>query len=297
MARWTIYDKNGNVKAITSGITFGSRTLPDLEYSGTWMDRKFVTISVKSEQPVNWQIGDFLIYRGEKFVLDYDPSVVKKARKNTYGEGFVYDSIKFNSLDTEMADVQFLDEVLSDNHIHYTSLPTFSFFAATIDDYADRLQANMNRYCLQNNFLLSEWWLILTPSRTRTVARGAGVSGLSARLGAAWDVAYHDEPSTDGEKFNQNVSISQSTVLAGLSNIYNIFGLHYVTSGRTLIIGAAGKIASHVFEYGKGNGLYEIERVADSEQQIVTKLYAYGNSTNLPIRYYSNMAKVCVAKF
>ena len=143
---------------------------------------------------------------------------------------------------------------------------------------------------------MSEWWLILTPSRTRTVARGAGVSGLSTRLGAAWDIAYQDEPSTDGEKFNQNVSISKSTVFAGLANIYNLFGLHYVTSGRTLIIGAAGKIASHVFEYGKGNGLYEIERVADSEQQIVTKLYAYGNSTNLPIRYYSNIAKVCVGK-
>lgn len=270
--------------------------MPELEYSGTWMGETFVTISVKSEQPVNWQIGDYLIYRGEKFVLNYDPSVVKKARRNTYGEGFVYDGIKFNSLNVEMSDVQFLDEVLSDNHIHYTSLPNFSFFAATIDDYADRLQANMNRYCLQNNFLLSEWWLILTPSRTRTVARGAGVSGLSARLGAAWDAAYQDEPSTDGEKFNQNVSISKSTVFAGLANIYNLFGLHYVTSGRTLIIGAAGKIASHVFEYGKGKGLYEMERVADSEQQIITKLYAYGNSTNLPVRYYSNIAKVCIGK-
>ena len=134
MARWTIYDKNGNVKAITNGITVGSRTMPELEYSGTWMGETFVTISVKSEQPVNWQIGDYLIYRGEKFVLNYDPSVVKKARRNTYGEGFVYDGIKFNSLNVEMSDVQFLDEVLSDNHIHYTSLPDFSFFAATIDD-------------------------------------------------------------------------------------------------------------------------------------------------------------------
>lgn len=295
MARWIIYSKNGQEKAMTGGVTVGHRTMPQLEYSGTWMGESFVTVTVKSPAPVDWQIGDYLLYRGEKFVLNYDPTVVKKAKAGASGEGFVYESVKFNALHVEMVDTKFLDEVLSDNHVHYTSLPTFSFFAESIDDYADRLQANMNRYCLQNSFALADWWLILTPSRARTVARGVGVSGLAARLGDAWDLAYQGDPSTENEKFNKNVSISNSSVWGGLANIYNLFGLHYVTSGRTLVIGAAGKIADHIFEYGRGKGLYEIERVADSEQQIVTKLFAYGNSTNLPIRYYAQINKTCFA--
>lgn len=298
MGKWTIYRKNGDVVAVTGILDAGKFVLPELSYSGTWMGERFVTVSVKSPYPIDWQIGDYLIYRGEKFVLNYDPTVVKKARKGTSGEGFVYDGVKFNSLSCECGDVRFLDEVLQDSHIHYTSLSSFTFFAATADDLADRLQANMNRYCSANGFSVSDWWLILTPSleRSRARALASGGSALAEEAVSRWNEFYTDGVSVDGERFNQNVSVSDISVLDGFALLYNLFGLHFITSGRTLAAGVSGKIAEHIFEYGKGKGLYELEKVADGNQAIVTKLFAYGNSTNLPVRYYARLNKTCFAK-
>lgn len=302
MARWTIYGKDGNPKAITTGVTVGSRTLPELEYSGTWMGECFVTVTAKSEQPINWQLGDYMLYRGEKFVLNYDPSVIKQARANTYGEAFVYDNVKFNSLAVELTDVQFLDVVLSDNKIHYTSLPAFSFFANDIEDLADRLQANCNRYCRQNGFAISDWWIILTPSLTRTVARGKASGETADEKTAfedlfrnAWNANYSSQDNNETGKLNQNVSVSNQSISQALALIKSTFDLNFVNKGRQVIIGAPARIVGHEFAYGRGNGLHQIERVVDSEQQVITKLIAYGGNTNLPIRYYADINKVCFA--
>ena len=40
----------------------------------------------------------------------------KQARPDTYGEGFVYDSVKFNALQDELARAEFLDV---DNTFHF----------------------------------------------------------------------------------------------------------------------------------------------------------------------------------
>lgn len=42
---------------------------------------------------------------------------------------------------------------------------------------------------------------------------------------------------------------------------------------------------NNVFEYGKGKGLYEIERISDADTGIVTKLRAYGGTRNLDYSY------------
>ena len=54
-----------------------------------------------------------------------------------------------------------------------------------------------------------------------------------------------------------------------------------------MVVGTAGVFTANTFQYGKGNGLEEIEKVGDSSQQIVTRLRAYGSETNLPLHYYS----------
>lgn len=302
MARWIIYNKDGSEKAMTGGITVGHCTLPELEYHGIWMLECFVTFTVKSFQPVNWQLGDYLMYRGEKFVLNYDPSVIKKARTNTYGEAYVYESIKFNSLSVELTDIEFLDVVLSDNHIHYTSLPSFSFFANDIDDLADRLQANVNRYCRDNGFAIADWWIFLTSSLSRTVARGRACGETDQEklqfenlFRTAWNANYSDGETYDTGKFNQNISVGNQSVSQMLSVIKSSFDLNFTNKGRQIVIGAAAREVEHIFRYGKKKGLYEIERVVDSEQQVITKLIAYGGSTNLPTRYYADINKVCFA--
>ena len=110
MSKWTIYDRNGKVlhESVTNYDGNGRIVEQDtLEYSGKWMGDCFVTVSFKSAYPIDFQIGDYIIYRGERFTINYDPTVVKKSSRGTYGEGFTYDSVKFNALSNELTDAKF----------------------------------------------------------------------------------------------------------------------------------------------------------------------------------------------
>ena len=133
---WKVYDKTGNTVRCT---------LKSLEYNGTWMGACFVTSTLKSAVPILFEIGDYVMYRGEKFEINYDPTALKKAARKTSGEAFVYDNVKFNWPGDELTRCDFLDYVKSDNQIHFTSLPKFSFFASSIQDLADRVQVNLDR--------------------------------------------------------------------------------------------------------------------------------------------------------
>lgn len=133
---WKVYDKTGNTVRCT---------LKGLEYNGTWMGACFVTSTLKSAVPILFEIGDYVMYRGERFEINYDPTALKKAARKTSGEAFVYDNVKFNWPGDELTRCDFLDYVKSDNQIHFTSLPKFSFFASSIQDLADRVQVNLDR--------------------------------------------------------------------------------------------------------------------------------------------------------
>lgn len=295
MAEWTIYDKNGEERTVAQGVNTVSAkhyVQPDLEYSGTWMGDCFVTLNLRSAYPINFQIGDYVVYRGEKFVMNYDPSVVKKARRGTYGEGFTYDNVKFNALSYELTDMRMLDYVLYDNSVHYSSLPKFSFFCSDVDDLADRLQVNANRYCDDNNITGSDRWIFITPSALRTQQRAEASHFPTADADTIYNF-YFPTLSGDYERVNQNVSIDNMTVWNACKYIKDTFGLNFIVRGRYVVIGAEGIPTEHFFRYGKGNGLYEIERHADEDQAVITKLYAYGSDKNLPTRYYANLNVTC----
>lgn len=294
---WTIYKKNGEERTVTLPLGASSRSgrlaLPELEYNGEWMGETSVTLNVRCAVPVGFEIGDYIVYRGEKFVINYDPTVIKKARRGTYGEGFVYDNVKFVSLGYELTDMRMLDYVLNDNEIHYSSLPKFSFFCETVDDLADRLQVNADRYCSANGITGADRWVFVTPSQSRTLTRCGSDSALQTKARELYAEYFGQPAATDDEKTNQNVNIDDQSVWDAIKNVKDVFGLNFIQKGRSVVIGAAGLPTMDVFKYGKGNGLYEIERTADSDQQIVTMLMAYGSDKNLPTRYYANLNMTC----
>ena len=45
----------------------------------------------------------------------------------------------------ELSRAEFLDVVLNDNELHYTTLPKFPFYVQTLDDLLDRIQANLDK--------------------------------------------------------------------------------------------------------------------------------------------------------
>lgn len=315
MTKWYIYNRKGDVlhESVTEFDGNGEVVRQDtLEYSGKWMGECFVTVSFKSAYPIDFQIGDYIEYRGERFCLNYDPSVVKKARRGSYGEGFVYDSVKFNSLSNELTEMRFRDWVLYDNQVHYTSLPSFSFYCKDVDDLVDRLQANSNRWCKSNGYANEDYWMFYTlrnktvggtgdkeqtqTTSERTLERARSVydnDDFVASVKEKWIKAYglgsDYKDSRDDERYDRNVSVSGQTVWDALSLIKKEFGLNFIIRGRNVFVGTVGIPTSHVFRYGKGNGLYEVDKTADQDQAVVTKLHAYGSNENLPTRYYAEV--------
>ena len=239
---WEIKDKNGNVRAIPS-------TKP--EYTDTWMGECYVTVTVESPTPIDFQIGDYIEYRDERFEINYDPGKIKSAPREVTGDAFKYEDIKFNSLADELTRCEFLDVVLADNNIHYTALPKVSFYAPTVQELADRIKANLDR---------------LYPGM--------------------WTIEVHPE---FANKTDVNISVDNIKVWDALALATNEFEAYFTIKGRHITIGTAGLPASHLFKYGKGNGLYQLEQQAESDQAIVTRLRAYGSTRNLPYRYYHNL--------
>jgi len=237
-----VYAKNNSIKAEAGKF----------EYSGTFLGECYISANIESEKPIEFEIGDYLFFRDERFVLNYIPAKQKQARKNSNGAAFVYEGIKFNSLADELTRVEFLDVVLSDNKIHYSSISDFSFYASSVKDLADRIQANMNRV-----FSGTEKWTI--------------------------------EISPDLISPDKNVVVSKINCWDALALAVSEFGANFIIRNRTITIGTAGIAVGNVFGYGKGNGLYDIQQTTNQDALIITRLRAYGNTRNIPHKYYNKL--------
>lgn len=277
MSTWNIYHKDGSKLTDVNGEQI---TVHGLEYSDSWMGECFVTINFKHEVPINFQIGDYIVYRGERFELNYEPGKDKQARPDTYGEGFVYDSVKFNALQDELARAEFLDVVLNDNELHYTSLPKFPFYVQTLDDLLDRIQA-----CL-NEQIGAGLWKIYSRNKERSVQRGA--------LESEW-LSVYGEKTDDNVIESMSITVDSQTCWQALALVNEKWDINFIVRGRNIYVGTTGIQANHIFKYGLGNGLYEIVQNADSDQSVVTRLRAYGSEKNLPSHYYADLGVKYVA--
>ena len=228
--------------------------LNQLEYNGEFMGACSVAFSISSPTPIDFQIGDYLIYREERFELNYIPTELKKSSKGTNGESFNYQDVQFNSLSDELVRCGFLDYVVGDNLIHYSSLPVFSFYAESINALAERIQVNLDR-----------------------IYKGE----------KKWTVTVHPEYVNVS---NKNITVDNISVWDALALANSEFKANFIVKDRTITIGTAGIAIGKLFSYGKGNGLYSIQKTAETDQSIITRLRAYGSTKNMPNRYYNKLS-------
>lgn len=257
--KWQIYHKDGSLVYQADNLT----------YSGEWMGDEFVTTKIKSATPIDFQIGDYLEYRGERYTLNVIPTVQKSSRKSSNLEAFVYDGVKFFSCSDELTRCKFLDVVIDQNKAYYTKLPDFSFYALSVEDLADRLKANLDRLYKGENL----WTIKVYLGEDNYYTAGDPVSSHNL---------------AGGEK-NKPITVSNLSCWEALALVQSEFDLNFVIRNRTIIIGDTGTLLSRYFEYGKDKGLFKIDRTTDDSQQVVTRLRVYGNTTNMPTRYYANL--------
>lgn len=276
---WKLYHKDGTPLRDTNGKEI---SVHSLTYDGEWMGECSVSVSIENEAPVDFSIGDYLIYRNERFELNYDPGKAKQGRKNALGNSFKYSDIKLNSLSDELARAEFLDVVLNDEaQLHYTALPDFVFYIGSLDDLLDRLQANMNEQ------FGDKAWKFYSRNWKRSQTRGCEAARWEEIYGG--DTTKEDTGVADTEIDSTSISVQNQTVWEGLALVNSQFDVNFITRNREVFVDTSGLLMQSTFKYGAAFGLVEINQDAESDQKIVTRMRAYGSEKNLPNRYYATL--------
>lgn len=285
---YIIHNKNGGNITTTHRLT----------YDATHMGDAYVYFDISAPQPINWQIGDYIEFRGQRFVMTVLPTATRAARDNSRGDAVQYKNVRFQSeIIAMMQDTMMLDYVTDDNKLHYTSLPNFSF------------------YCSDDTVTFDE--------QGQAVARCAGAVQLADRLMANLQRAYPTKlwrvVIEDGITIKpQSISVSNQSTWNVLADACQKLGINFTaaslanddsgdhdaddpidyTVAHTITLGAIVHEIDNEFRYGKefgisqGAGLKSIEQASDENQQVITRLYAYGSTRNMPYRYYNNLPNV-----
>lgn len=276
---WKLYHKDNTPLRDTNGKEISVRSLT---YDGEWMGECSVSVPIENEAPIGFSIGDYLIYRNERFELNYDPGKAKQGRKNALGDSFKYSDIKLNSLSDELARAEFLDVVLNDEaQLHYTALPDFVFYIGSLDDLLDRLQANMDEQ------FGDKAWKFYSRNWKRSQTRGCEAARWEEIYGG--DTTKEDTGVADTEIDSTSISVQNQTVWEGLALVNSQFDVNFITRNREVFVDTTGRLTQNTFQYGKAFGLVEINQDAESDQKIVTRMRAYGSEKNLPNRYYATL--------
>ena len=264
------------------------------KFQDSMMGEQYIMFNITSETPIAWAIGDYCVFRGETFTLNYVPSVTQKARIKERQDSFTYENVKFESQQEELTRCIMLDitpttgDYIAALGTNYTGSSRFNLFCGettangstltAVCALAAKIQANLDRMFPTNG------WKILVDTKT-TYIDGSGVPVL---------VTHTDD---------KMLSFDNTTVAQALAEVHNTFDLDYCVRGRTIYIGynlknltSDNDDETFAFGYGKGyptrddsgKALFQIKRIANSQQKVVTRLRALGSTKNMPYRYYNN---------
>lgn len=92
----------------------------------------------------------------------------------------------------------------------------------------------------------------------------------------------------------QNVQFSDSpSCRVALTNIADQFKLEWFLTGKTIhLVKQAGDTTAIVLKYGRGNGLYTLQRNAIENKPLVTRLYGFGSTRNIPADYRGGIGRL-----
>ncbi len=273
------------------------------KFQDAMMGEQCITFDITSEKPIDFAVGDFCVFRGEVFTLNYIPSVTQKARTGERQDSYTYSNVKMDSRQEELTRCTMLDitpssplynAVLGTN---YTGSSRFQLFCGeqtfngstytAVCALALKMQANLDR------FFGSDVWSIYVDTLS-TVVDATGKTVL----------ATHSD--------DKVLSFDNMTVSKALEEVHNTFDLDYSIRGRSIFIGYTPRnltsddnASAFYLGYGRGNaslenqgkGLFELKRRADSQQKIVTRLRVLGSTKNMPWRYYNKAYGLSQALF
>lgn len=246
----TIYAKNGTAKCQARKLTL----------SEEFMGVAKMVVDIASPEPIDFAIDDYIdySYNSRRYLLKDLAKVKKQARRNTYGEAFVY-TCTFYEQTWELENCPFLDLVPAQQTAVYSSLPDVVVYAKP-QNIVERVQANLDSFYGENE------WDVHIPN-------------------------YITDP-TVLELLNtyKDITLNNVSCKAALDEIYKQWGLSWIfvtAYGRKQIYVAFAADISNLFKYGKGQGLRAITVEQKDTASLATRIYPYGSTENLPARWYN----------
>ena len=205
------------------------RTVVDKwKFQDAMMGEQYVTFTITSEKPIDWAVGDYCIFRGETFTLNYVPSVTQKAGTNERLDAYTYENVKFESYREELTRCIMLDITPSTGlyaeafGTNYTGSSKFQLFCGettisgqtltAVCALVTKIQANLDRM-----YGSGTWTIQVDTETTYTDATGNTV------------LATHTD--------DQVLSFDNTTVAKALEEVHNAFDLDYCIKGRNIKIG------------------------------------------------------------
>lgn len=275
------------------------------KFQDTVMGEQFITCTITSETPIDWEIGDHCEFRGEIYTLNYIPSVTQKAPIDSVQDAFTYENVKLDSFQDELTRCMMLDvtpttgdyiAALGTNHTGSSRFQLYcgeteveisgEFVTLTaVCALAAKMQANLDRL-----YPTSGWKIYVDTTTTYTTASGDTL------------LVTHTD--------SKLLTFDNTTVAQALGMVHTEFKLDYCIRGRNIYIGfSIGSIDPQnpisdltaddaadqfYFGYGKGypgidnegKGLFQIKQISNNQQKIITRLRALGSTKNLPYNYY-----------
>ncbi|AUD00927.1 hypothetical protein [Spirosoma pollinicola] len=234
------------------------RGLSDGEQRVDLLTGDTLTLELDSTAVLDIGIGDTLPIFGQLYTINTLPSETKHG-EHQFSYTVVLEGPQYHLIRVMFFDTDVLGNALSS---------TFSL-TGNLAFFAQVLFANMVRV------FSGAWGLgsVTVPGEsTQTGVPGQPVDGT---LTAVKTLSFENE--------------NCLTVLQRLCDEYGTeFSIEYRPNdapNRILSIGPAGSIKSDVYQYGQGNGLYELTRRPVDKTPFFTRAYVFGGSKNLPAGY------------
>lgn len=93
------------------------------------------------------------------------------------------------------------------------------------------------------------------------------------------------EPGIETAAEFRHIEFDKTYCLDALTRICEAFGTEWHIAGEAIRIGRYKSSPAGLFRYGRGKGLYSLEKIGVSDTSVVTRLYGFGSAHNLPEGY------------
>lgn len=234
------------------------RQIVSMKHEVQYMASDVINIEIESVAPIDCVVGDYIMHAGCKFRLN-TINPLQKTGERRLKYSYTFESVKY-----ELVNVLWL--LVQSDGTPLNDMPTDDF-TGTMAEFLQMIVRNANRV-YPNEWAVSNNLPASLPIEAKTLSYdGQNCLYVLQNVCEEWS-----------EEQGQYEYVITEDAQTGVKTISIVERDKTVSDN---VIDNNGE----PFRYGYGKGLYEISRNASNSDNVITKMFAFGSSDNLPARY------------